>query len=269
MSVLSSAFDLPQQEEIELFGADGEDSVYRTLKKNFDCVIRNVAVPHNDLFLEKDFLVIEEGIPFVLEIKNWKGEITTDGKSFYQDKDNGVQKKMHSPVITTNQFIRTMKSFYQIKGPIFGAVVCAEPHCRLFLPNEMDGIALLPVKKMVSFIKEQAKAAKSQAIEPLDPRRILRCTRFYNSKTEFSKGILADNTLECTNEAGDRVRLDTTRLRYITVVHQTLRRQNKLYVTFENGKSGVFYQPDDILTVACLDGNFLKISTGHIKHIVF
>ena len=90
-------FDLPVQEEIELFGANGEDSVYRTLKKSFDCVIRNVAVPHNDLFLEKDFLVIEQGIPFVLEIKNWKGEITTDGKSFYQDKDNGVQKKCTAP----------------------------------------------------------------------------------------------------------------------------------------------------------------------------
>ena len=176
---------------------------------------------------------------------------------------------MHSPVITTNQFIRTMKSFYQIKGPIFGAVIFAEPHCRLFLPNEIDGVALLPVKKTVSFIKEQVKAVGSLPTEPLDPRRVLRCTRFYNSKTEFSKGILADNTLECTNENGDRVRLDTTRLSYITVAHQALRRCNKLYVTFENGKNGVFYQPDDVLTVACLDGSFLKISTSRLKHIVF
>ena len=262
-------FDLPRQEEIELFGANGEESVYRTLARNFDCVIRNVAVPHKDLFLEKDFLVIEKGVLFVLEIKNWKGEITADAKNFYQYKDNGAKKTLNSPVGTTNQFIRVMKSFYRVEQSILGAVIFAEPHCRLSIPDEIDGVALLPVKKMVSYIKEQAKALQNTQTASIDPRRILRCTRFYNSETEFSKGILADDTLECTDEQGARVRLDTTRLRYITVVHQRLRHQNKLYVTFENGKNGVFYQPDDILTVACLDGSFLKISTSRLRHIVF
>ena len=262
-------FDLPRREEIEMFGADGEESVYRILTRSFDCVIRNVVVPHKDLYLEKDFLVIEKGVPFVLEIKNWKGEISADHRNFYQNKDNGVQKTLNSPVGTTNQFIRTMKSFYRIDRKIFGAVIFVEPNCRLLLPESIDDVALLPLKKMVSYIREMAKKEKETKAEPLDPLSILRCTRFYNSETEFSKGILADDTLECTNEQGDRVRLDTTRLRYITLVHQRLRHRNKLYVTFENGKNGVFYQPDDILTVACLDGSFLKISTSRLRHIIF
>lgn len=268
-SAREKEFNLPRQEEIELFGAGGEESVYRMLSRHFDCVIRNVVVPHKNLYLEKDFLVIENGIPFVLEIKNWKGEITADARYFYQSKDNGVQKKLNSPVGTTNQFIRVMKSFYNIEQPILGAVIFAEPHCKLSVPDEIESIALLPVKKMVSYIRTQAKQLRDKSHDPIAPLRILRCTRFYNSETEFSKGILVEDTLECTNEQGARVRLDTTRLRYITVVHQPLRRRNKLYVTFENGKNGVFYQPNDILTVACLDGSFLKISTANLRHIVF
>ena len=148
-------------------------------------------------------------------------------------------------------------------------VIFAEPNCELSIPDEMNGIALLPVKKMVSYIRTQAKQARNKDAAVIDPLRILRCTRFYNSETEFSKGILVEDTLECQNEHGARVRIDTTRLRYITVVHQRLHKRNKLYVTFENGKNGVFYQPNDILTVACLDGSFLKISTANLRHIVF
>lgn len=257
------------QEEIEQFGADGEETVYRMLTESFDCVIRNVTVPHKELYLEKDFLVIERGVPFVLEIKNWKGEIGTDGKDFYQNKDNGVRKTLKSPVGTTNQFIRCMKSFYHIDRPIMGAVIFAEPSCCLTLPPEIEGIALLPLKKMVSHIKTAAKKLEDRKAKPIEPHRLLRCTRFYNSETEFSKGILADIDLECFNADGARVRLDTTRLRYITVVRQPLRKRNKLYVTFENGKNGVFYQPDDILTVACLDGSYRKIAMSRLRHIVF
>ena len=44
---------LPKQEEIELFGADGEEVICRMLCENFDKVIRNVVVPHKELYLEK------------------------------------------------------------------------------------------------------------------------------------------------------------------------------------------------------------------------
>ena len=261
--------DLPMQEEIEQFGADGEESVYRMLTESFDCVIRNVAVPHKELYLEKDFLVIERGVPFVLEIKNWKGEIGVEGKDFYQKKDNGVKKTLKSPVGTTNQFIRCMKSFYRIERPILGAVIFVEPNCRLSLPDELEGIALLPLAKAISYIRTTAKKTEDKTAKAVEPARLLRCTRFYNSETEFSKGILADPDLECFNEDGARVRLDTTRLRYITVVRRPMRGRNKLYVTYENGKNGVFYQPDDILTVACLDGSYRKLAMSRLRHIVF
>ncbi len=71
----ASAKHLPPLEEIESFGADGEEAIYRLLCTSFDCVIRNVVVPHKKLYLEKDFLVIHKNVPFVIEVKNWKGEI--------------------------------------------------------------------------------------------------------------------------------------------------------------------------------------------------
>ena len=53
--IRGSELDLPMQEEIEQFGADGEESVYRMLTKSFDCVIRNVAV-ESDTFTANPFV---------------------------------------------------------------------------------------------------------------------------------------------------------------------------------------------------------------------
>ena len=264
----AKAEKLPVPEGIERFGSEGEERLYQLLRENFDCVIRNVAVPHKDLYLEKDFLVIERDVPFVLEAKNWKGEIGIDGATFYQSKDNGVRKTLKSPVETTNQFLHVMKTYYHIRRPVFGAVVFTEPNCRLHLPNEQDGIALLSVKDLVSFLRSRAKE-EAGGYDPIDHGQILRCTRFYSRDSEFSKGILADTYLDCYTEDGARARLDTTKLRYLSVQEQPLRMRDKLYVTYQNGNSGVFYNRDLVLTVGCLDGSYRKIALNRILHIVF
>lgn len=260
--------EIPPLPEIERFGADGEEAVYRLLCDHFDCVLRNVAVPHKKLFLEKDFLVSVRGVPFVLEVKNWKGEIASAGTSFYQNKPNGVRKELKSPVGTTNQFIHCMKQFYGLSRPVYGVVVFCEPDCKLSLPEEMDGVALLPLSKLVAHLKAVAKK-EDRGFAPIEPDRLLRCTRFYSDEGEFTKGILADNYLECTAEDTSLVRLDTTRLSYISTESQPLRRRIKLYVTFQDTTTAVFYLRDLPLSVACLDGSYRTLSLGHIRHIVF
>ena len=259
---------VPPLEEIERFGADGEEAIYRLLCDNFDCVIRNVVVPHKTLYLEKDFLVLANGVPFVLEIKNWKGEIGMEGDVFYQNKENGVHKTLKSPIGTTNQFIRRMKEFYGIDRPIYGAVVFAEPDCKLSLPDEIDGVALLSAKKMVAHLKARARA-EGKEYPVVDPSRLLRCTRFYSVDSEFTKGILADTYLDCFDEHGNRARLDTTYLKYLSVEHQSFRLRDKLYVTYTNGSTDVFYNRDAILTVGCIDGSYRKLALNRIRHIVF
>ncbi len=260
---------LPQTEKIEQFGADGEEVICRMLCENFDCVIRNVVVPHKQLYLEKDFLVVVKNVPFVIEVKNWKGEIGCEGDRFYQNKENGVRKTLKSPVGTTNQFVRCMKDFYDIERPVFGVVVFAEPNCSLSMPEEMDGVALLSAKNLLPYLRAKARLAADKRLAPVDTDKLLRCTRFYSNDREFTKGILADHYLECTAENGDRVRLDTLRLRYLTAEHQSLRLRDKLYVTYTNGSTGIFYQNDAVLTVACLDGSYRKIALNRIRHIVF
>lgn len=264
----SFASHLPTLEEIERFGADGEEVIYRLLCDSFDCVIRNIVVPHKELYLEKDFLVIEKGVPFVLEIKNWKGEIGCEGDKFYQNKENGVHKTLKSPVGTTNQFVRRMKEFYKIERPVYGVVIFAEPDCKLSLPEEMDGVALLPAKRAVAYLRAKAKK-DGKGHEPIEPDRLLRCTRLYSMDSEFCKGILVESHLECTAENGDLVRLDTTRLRYLSVENQPLRLRDKLYVTFSNGNTGIFYNRDVSFTIACLDGSFRKFALNRVRHIVF
>ena len=263
----TTAKKLPILEEIESFGSEGEETVYRTLCEAFDCVIRNAVVPHKELYLEKDFLVIHKGDAFVIEVKNWKGEIGAEGDHFYQNKDNGTRKTLKSPVGTTRQFIERMRAFYGIEREVHGMVVFCEPNCRLSLPEQMDGIALLQAQNMVSYIKKTAKVEKT--LHPIDPARILRCTRFYSKESEFCKGILADCFFDCENTAGDILRVDTTCLRYLSVEPQPLLMRDKLMVTYTNGASDIFYNRDTVFTVACLDGSYRKISLNRIRHIVF
>ena len=147
-------------------------------------------------------------------------------------------------------------------------VVFADTDCKLSLPEEIDGVALLPMERTVSFICKRAKRDTGK-FEELDPMRLLRCTRLYDTENEFCKGILADHYIECTAEDGALVRLDTTRLSYITVEHRPFRGTDKLYVTFDDATSGVFYTSDTSLTLHCLDGDWRTFALGKIRYVVF
>jgi hypothetical protein len=259
---------LPSQEEIERFGADGEEAVCRLLRESFECVIRNVIVPHKKKYLEKDFLVLFHGIPFVIEVKAWKGKIGMDGADFYQDKPNGTRKTIKSPVGTTAQFIRCMKEYYGLERPVYGIVAFAEPDCTLDLPDAIEDVVLVKADRLAATIKELARA-EDKSLPTVDADTILRCTRFYSYDEEFCKGMMVEEYLELTDSDGTEVLLDTTRLRYVSVEHQPLRLRDKLYVTFQNGASAIFYNRDAIVTVACLDGTYRRIALNRIRHIVF
>ncbi len=263
----SLAEKLPKIEEIEAFGIEGEESIFRTLYQGFDCVIRNPVVPHKNLYLEKDFAVLHRGVWFVLEVKHWKGKICLENGEFYQKKQNGTQKKQKSPVGTTRQFIDKMRSFYQIEAPVFGIVVFGDTDCSIDLPPEMDGILLLRAKDLVAKLNSLSRAHRSTL--SVDPSRVLRCTRFYSKESEFCKGVLADCYFDCEAPDGSIVRIDTGCLRYLSVEPQPLLLRDKLYLTYTNGATDIFYNRDTILTVACLDGSFCKLSISRMKHIVF
>ena len=260
---------LPLLEEIESFGADGEEAIYRMLCNHFECVIRNVVVPHKNLYLEKDFLVIHKNVPFVIEVKNWKGEIGCDANGdFYQNKANGVHKTLKSPVGTTQQFIGKMRAFYKTDTPIGGVVIFAEPDCRLNVPAEMDGVALLSPQKAITYIKNRANAIKQRELFA-DPSQILHCTRFYSRDSEFCKGMLADCFFDSETPDGSIVRIDTNSIAYLSVETQPLKMKDKLFVTYTNGASGVFYNRDTVFDVVCLDGTCQKIALSRVRHIVF
>ena len=265
----ASAKHLPPLEEIESFGVNGEEIIYRLLCERFDCVIRNVVVPHKDLYLEKDFLVIHQNVPFVIEVKNWKGEIGCEKNGdFYQNKENGVHKTLKSPVETTKQFIEKMRAFYKMNTPVCGLVIFAEPDCKLTLPEEMDGIALLTPKKAITYIKNRAKKAAQKELFAAH-EQILHCTRFYSRNSEFCKGMLADCFFDCDAADGSIVRIDTGSIAYLSVETQPLKMKDKLFVTFTNGATDVFYNRDTVFDVVCLDGTCQKIALHRVRHIVF
>jgi hypothetical protein len=81
--------------------------------------------------------------------------------------------------------------------------------------------------------------------------------------------MLADCFFDCEARDGAVVRIDTTQLSYISVKKQPLQMKDKLFVTFANGKSDVFYNRDTIFDVMCLDGTCQKIALHRVRHIVF
>jgi len=53
------------------------------------------------------------------------------------------------------------------------------------------------------------------------------------------------------------------------VENQALKMKDKLFITFINGASDVFYNRDTVFDVACLDGSYQKIALHRVRHIVF
>ncbi len=264
-----SAEKLPAGDEIDRFGADGEDTIYRILRENFSCVIRNVIVPHKDKYLEKDFLVVERGVPVVIEVKNWKGKIGVEPNGeFCQDKENGVHKTLKSPVGTTAQFIRVMKEFYGLDRWVCGMVVFAEPSCVLNLPESVDEILLVHAKNMVTAIKTEVKR-QQKTKEKFPTDRILRCTRFYSQTREFCKGLIADQTIPCVEKNGDSVLLNPDYIKGIRVEHQPFFLRDKMYVIYTNNAEGIYYNHDATVTVCCLDGTAKKIALSKVTYILF
>lgn len=261
---------LPVQEEMERFGAGGEDVIYRILRENFPCVIRNVIVPHKDKYLEKDFLVMERGVPVVIEVKNWKGRVSIDPASgdFCQDKPNGTHKVLKSPVGTTAQYVRCMKEFYGMARTVVGMVVFAEPDCVLDLPPEKEGILLVPAVKMIATIKAQVRQYAKEP-ERLAVDRILRCTRFYSTTREFCKGLIADEHIACVDRDGNAVLLNPDYIRGIRIDHQPFLLRDKLTVLYTNGAGGVYYNRDTAVTVCCLNGTAKEIALCRVQYILF
>ena len=258
---------LPGMGEMEAFGVAGEEAVYRVLREAFSVVVRNPVVPHKEKFLEKDFLVVEAGVPFVIEVKNWKGSISAEGDKFRQTKPDGTTKELKNPVGTTAQFLREMKQYYKFEGDIYGVVVFLDPDCVLNLPESIEGIALLPMKKLVSYIRTTAKRAGNEDFP--DAASILRCTRLYSDEREFSKGILVDRYLSCKKRGGEAVMLDTTKLKYITLQRRPLFLGLRLLVTFSNNATGIFFAKNQKLVVGCLDGSFCRFSLATLRYLVF
>ncbi len=262
---------LPLTNPVEAYGAAGEEMIYRKLRESFDCVIRNVIIPNGEGYLEKDFLVVQDGVPLVLEVKCWKGMISASatGDRFFQDKADGTHKDLHSPVRTTARFLAAMKKFYHLSERPLGMVVFADPDCDLDLPPEMEGVSLVSGGQMVSAIRSAIKNAANRS-EPFDPARALRCTRLYASGgRSFCKGTVTDAAIPCFTPSGEAATLNPLYIRYISLDHQPLRLRDKMTVTFVNDTSAVFYNNSATLTLLCLDGSAMRIALSRLDTVVF
>lgn len=260
---------LPLTGEMEAYGAAGEETIYRKLRESFDCVLRNVIIPHGEGYLEKDFLVVQDGIPLVVEVKNWKGMISVspNGDRFYQEKPDGTRKELNSPVRTTSRFLNAMKGFYGLPERPLGMVVFADPDCDVDLPPESDGIALVTGSQMLSVVRSMMKNAPSP-IEPFDPARVLHCTRLYaGGDRSFCKGMVTDAGIPCFTPSGEAASLNPLYLRYISLDHGLSR--DKMTVTFINDTSGIFYNYSSSLTLHCLDGSILRVALSRLDTVVF
>lgn len=261
---------LPPVSPTEAARAACKETIYRKLRESFDCVVRSVIIPEEDGYLEKDFLVVQDGVSVVLNVKNWNGMISAsgDGERFYLQSPNGSRRELKSPVQTTNRFLTAMIGFYNLRDLPLGMVVFADPDCDLDLPDEIDGVELVTGAQMLSAIRAAVKNAPKPS-EPFDPARALHCTRLYAGDRSFCKGLVTDAEIPCFTEAGEPAALNPLFLRYISVDHQRLRRRDKLTVTFVNDSSAIFYNRSASLTLHCLNGSILRVPLSRLDTVIF
>ena len=81
--------------------------------------------------------------------------------------------------------------------------------------------------------------------------------------------MLADCFFDCETASGALVRINTNQIAYLSVKKVPFKMKDKLFITYTNGASGVFYNRDTVFDVVCLDGTCQKIALHRVRHIVF
>ena len=104
-------------DESKVFGNSGETFFYKELVSILpkDAIIkRNIVISTNGKSGEIDFLVVYQNKVFAIELKNWKGAITNNGDTFYQDKPDKYTYEVHHKE-AKSPFRQIKRNIYNLK----------------------------------------------------------------------------------------------------------------------------------------------------------
>ncbi len=208
--------------EMKAFGNCAERSIVSFLRRKLpDAIIKeNVILEKENHFSEIDCLIQYENKLFILEIKNWKGEIIErDGRFFSYKRDKYTdeihEKELKSPFPQVKRQISLLKEITNSK-PYINPVVLFENSDKVDAENEIEWF--INREDLLKYLKNNGRESNLTQIEK----------SMKNIKTAdfiFSNSLFGERSLHClindeslTFKTNKRI-LRRKDIRYIKIVH--------------------------------------------------
>jgi hypothetical protein len=242
---------VPMIEENEAYGIAGESDIYDQIVNHVDYVKQGIILTGEKGTFEKDFIVVNQGNIFIVEVKNYKGHIFTEDNpnEWIKHKLDSYTDEIHektfkNPLASTLQFCNKLKStliqrdesFKSIK--IHPIVVFISDHCELDESVRKLNECLIYDDELLQYIKNKkpSKLSKTQ-MEALYQLRTWDIVYGKNGSQKY--GLLQDEPIELIDDQGKLISIMLHEVSEIKRISSNLK-TDVIEVSFTNGNKKTY-----------------------------
>jgi len=264
--------------EHELYGQEGEDIIYDLLLNKVDYIKRNPILKEGKYYLEKDFIVIDRGNIFVIEVKNWVGRIycKKDSSVWIKEKEDPYTFQTHikqekSPFLKTKKYCEKLRKLYQDSDYLnnhlsfYPVVVFIGDECNIDSSIKQIDAGILYDNELLKYIKSKKKAFIED--EKISFLKSIRTWDVVVKKNDVSKyGIIEDSIITFEDEEKKQVYIQTqdivlfnkieTHLRYDSF--EIFMKDHRKIIVINKNESILFFVPGS-------DSDYERIDLSKIK----
>ncbi|MBQ4272237.1 MAG: NERD domain-containing protein [Clostridia bacterium] len=151
---------IPDMNEAQRYGNDGEDALIRILCREMPCckIKRNVFVSTDEGNAEIDCLVLYRDKLFAIEVKCWKGKLIDQGDDFLKEKTDTLteqvyRKHLKSPFKQLGRAVYLLKKQIPVKAWI-NTVVFFEADALASISVRSDDVWFERIPDLVNYIRK-------------------------------------------------------------------------------------------------------------------
>lgn len=245
------AAKVPLLEEHEIVGQDGEDIVFDLLVNRVNYIKQGIIIESGTKVYEKDFIVVDRGNIFIIEVKNWKGFITYNSindewmKHKQDQYTNDVyEKTFKNPLKNTLKFCNHLQKDLAKKVDSFQFVsfipiiVFVSEECQLDESVRKLNPGIIYIYELLDYMKRKKKQVLSD--EQMSLLYSLKTWDVIIGRNGSKKsGIIEDVSLNLLNNNKDSISLLCSQICLIERSNTHLM-YDEFFVQFIDGQQKIF-----------------------------
>lgn len=238
---------IPDMNEAQRYGNDGEDALIRILCREMPCckIKRNVFVSTDEGNAEIDCLVLYRDKLFAIEVKCWKGKLIDQGDDFLQEKTDTLteqvyRKHLKSPFKQLGRAVYLLKKQIPVKAWI-NTVVFFEADALASISVRSDDVWFERIPDLVNYIRNNGRPSFGTGANDFFEKCIPADCLYDNVRESIrhcriNRDTLRFESLQGTVSAEQIVSIDIEHHWHYDNLHITLTDGSKRWVSLENAK---------------------------------